>query len=285
MKNIDIKLNVMVVTFMVFVLILYFTTIDNNRVSCKYYIPNIYMYVILGVLLVGIFTLLREKYLTKPDERYKLYKLTDEENDGNFYMGIVLGIIALIILFSYGFFNMTLYKNHLLNHFVWIIILIGISTLFYPLFKLEIAHNYISTAALYVVIIFIVMSGLVYTNYKTFLNMNDSKLSWIGMGLLGGLISIILGTLLLIILQMFGLLEPESFISIFKIILYISIFIFSLYISYDSIYIIKRNKSCNANNKYLYPNYPMESFQIFIDLYNIFADLIQLKLLGSLNIS
>ncbi len=139
------------------------------------------------------------------------------------------------------------------------------------------------TAAIYVIMIFIVMSGLVYANYKKMLNLNNNTFSWIGMGLMGGLLTIIFGSLLLIIFSMFGLIPVQNFLAIHKFILYFAIMLFSLYISYDSIYIIKRTKTCNEKNINLYPNYPMESFQIFIDLYNIFADLLQLQLLSNIS--
>ncbi len=75
-----------------------------------------------------------------------------------------------------------------------------------------------------------------------------------------------------------GLINTSQFIGIYRYILYLSIFIFSAYISYDTIYVIKRTKTCNANNNGRYPNYPIESFMIFLDLWNIFVDLLNLEI-------
>jgi FtsH-binding integral membrane protein len=132
-------------------------------------------------------------------------------------------------------------------------------------------------AAVYVVMVFLVMSGVIYANYKSVASMNNAKFAWLGMGLLGGLITIILGNLFLILLGSMGVIALPDFVSFARILLYTAIFIFALFISYDTAYIIKRTKSCNEKSVYMYPNYPMESFMIFIDLYNIFADLLHLQ--------
>ncbi len=282
-ENVDRKLNVLLGTFAIFVCILIFTSFHEGSVTCRNFIPNIYMYVILAILLVGIFTLVREKYFTPQEEQYKLYDIGDSNTINHFQYGLLFGIIGIVTLIIYGFFEMSQYKNHFLNHFVWLIVLFGISSFFYPLFKLKIAYNYIDNAAIYVIMIFIVMSGIVYANYKSMISMNHKRFSWIGMGLLGGLITIILANILLLIFSAFGLIPLQNFISFTKIILYVAIFLFSLYISYDTIYILKRTKNCNERNVNFYPNYPMESFQIFIDLYNIFASLLELEVLKSLS--
>lgn len=280
--HIDRKLNLLLGTFAIVVCILIFTSLENGYVTCKYFIPNIYLYVVLSILLVGIFTLLREKYFTPKDEQNKLYNYYDSVIGKYFAHGFIFGILAIILLIIYGFFNIHRFKNHYINHLFWIFILFGISSLFYPLFKLKVSYNYIDNAAVYVIMIFFVMSGIIYANYNKMLYMNENKFNWIGMGLLGALITIILANLLLIVFSTFGLIPVQSLFSFTKIILYFAIFIFSLYISYDTIYIIKRTKTCNTRNINNYPNYPMESFQIFIDLYNIFADLLHLQNLQSL---
>ncbi len=282
-ENVDRKLNLLLGTFVIFVCILIFTTLQNGEVSCRFFIPNIYMYLILSILLIGIFTLLREKYFTTPSEQYKLYDYRDLRSANNFFSGIFIGLFGLIALFIYGWYNMSTYKNHLLNHVVWLFVLFSISALFYPLFKLKTTYNYMDTAAIYVLMAFIVMSGVVYANYKKMLNLNNNTFAWIGMGLMGGLLTIIFGSLLLIIFSIFGLIHVQNFLAIHKFILYFAIMLFSLYISYDSVYIIKRTKTCNEKNVNHYPNYPMESFQLFIDLYNIFADLLQLQLLSNIS--
>ncbi len=282
--NVDRKLNVLLGTFVIFVCILIFTTLQNGRVSCNFFIPNIYMYVILAILIIGIITLLREKYITPENEKYKLYEYN--KIPIQYYLnGFVLGFIGLIVLFIYSIFNMSTYQNHILNHFIWFVVLFGIAGLFYPLFKLKVSYNYLDDASIYVIVVFIVMSGIVYYNKSKMVNMNNRLFSTLGMGLLGGLLTIIIASILLIIFGAFGLINVPNFLSLHKFILYIAIFIFALFISYDTIYILKRNKDCNEKSPVKYPNYPMESFMIFIDLYNIFADLLQLEVLQSINIS
>ncbi len=284
MKNIDRKLNILLGTFVIFVCILIFTSLQNGKVTCKFFIPNIYMYVILAILIIGIITLLREKYITPENEKYKLYEFRKVPIQ-YYTSGIGLGILGLIVLFIYYIFGMSFYQNHILNHFVWFIVLFGIASLFYPLFKLRVSYNYMDDAAIYVIVLFIVMSGIIYFNASKMTNMNNRLFNLIGMGLLGGLLTIIIASILLIIFGTFGLVNLPNFISVQRFILYAAIFIFSLFISYDTIYILKRNKNCDEKNPSRYPNYPMESFMIFIDLYNIFADLLHLEVLGSINIS
>ncbi len=275
-QQIDQKLGLLTLTFAIFVCILIFTSLDlNGNVSCKLFIPNIYMYVILAILLVGIFTLLREKYITPSDERAKLYNYSDPEIYRYTISGLNIGLVAILLLIIYGFGGGYTLQNHVLNHIVWFVILIGISTIFYPLFKLRISHEYMNRAAIYVISLFLVMSAVVYAfSMKGY---NPASYNWMGAGLLGGLVAIIVGSLLLFFLASFGWIPFIQYISIFQIILYVSIILFALYISYDTAYILQRVKTCNTKSRIYYPNYPMESFMIFIDLYNIFADLLHLE--------
>ena len=276
--NIDRKLNVLVTAFAVIVMILLFTSLQNGRVTCRNFVANIYLYVVLAILLVGIFTLFREKYITPPEERGKLYDL--ENLPGKYFQGLWVMLVALIAFLVYLFAGGYQMKNHLLNHAMWLLLIFGISMGFYPLFKTGKAYNYITIAATYVVIIFMVMSGIVYANYDWVLKMGDRAnwiYSWLGITLLLALLTIIISSIFLMIFSSMGLVNMAQFTGIYRAILYFAIFIFSAYISYDTIYVIKRTRTCNVNNKINYPNYPIESFMIFIDLWNIFVDLLNLQ--------
>jgi FtsH-binding integral membrane protein len=257
--------------------VLSFTAFRGGRPSCRFFIPSIYMYLIVAIMLIGVFTLWHEKNAPQED-RGKTYELSDPKATVNFVQGFFYGCGALLLLILYFVFGMYNWKNHWLNHVVWIAILYGLSFGFYAIYKMRVAREYMGDAGLYVVVLFFVMSGLVYSQAKKFQAMNNATFSLIGNGLLAALLTIIIASLLLL----FSGAPLTSFVSAQKIILYAAILIFSLYISYDTIYILKRTKSCNENSPTAYPNYPMESFMIFIDLYNIFIDLLQLRLLNSL---
>lgn len=278
MENLDRKFNLLVGTFAVVLLVLYFTSLKNGRVTCRNFLTNIYLYVVLAILLVGIFTLFREKYITPPEEKGKLYTL--ESMPQRYYMGIIPAFMVVILLFVYIFAGGYQQMNHYLNHGVWVAVLLGISLGFYPLFKLKTAYGYMSEAAIYVVVIFMVMSGVVFANYNRVMAMSNRDnliYNTFGLALMVTLITIIISVLLLAIFASFGLVTMEQMNAIYRPILYLGIFLFSLYISYDTIYILKRTKSCNERNSNRYPNYPMESFMIFIDLWNIFVNLLNLE--------
>lgn len=277
-ENVDRKLNLMVGTFAVVVLILFFTSLDKGRVTCRNFVANIYLYVVLAILLIGIFTLLREKYITPEEERGKLYTMADMPS--RYFYGIIPAFMVVVILFIYIFVGGYQQMNHYLNHAVWLAVLLGISLGFYPMFKLKAAYNYITEAAIYVLVIFMVMSGVVYANYNWVMSMSNNSnriYNTIGLALMITLITIIISVLLLGIFMQFGLVTLTQFTGVYRWILYLGIFLFSAYISYDTIYILKRTKSCNERNAYRYPNYPMESFMIFIDLWNIFINLLNLE--------
>ena len=276
--NIDRKLNVLLTAFAVVIVMLLFTSLQNGRVTCRNFVANIYLYVVLAIILVGIFTLIREKYITPSEERGKLYNL--ENLPMRYFQGLWVMFVALIAFIVYLFAGGYQMKNHLLNHTMWLLLIFGISMGFYPLFKTATAYNYITIAATYVVIIFMVMSGIVYANYEWVLKMGDRAnwiYSWLGITLLLALLTIIISTLFLMIFSRMGLVSMEQFTGIYRVILYFAIVVFSAYISYDTIYVIKRTKTCNESNKFRYPNYPMESFMIFIDLWNIFINLLNLR--------
>lgn len=279
-EEVDQKLWMSLGALAVALVILSFTAFRGGRPSCKYFIPSIYMYLIISILLVGIFTLVHEKGSSE-SERGKTYERDDPASFSNFTRGIFYGLGVLVVMILYFAMDAPSWMNHWLNHGVWLFILYGLSFGFYALYKLRLVQEYLTNAILYVVVLFFVMSGIVYANAKKFQKMSNSLFAVIGSGLLAALLTIIISSLILLFAGATSQISLASFVSFQKIILYIAIFIFALFLSFDTVYILKRTKTCDERSPKDYPNYPMESFMIFINLYNILTDILQLRILSS----
>ena len=106
------------------------------------------------------------------------------------------------------------------------------------------------------------MTG-VYYSFSEFFMENYNQ---IGMGLFVTLISIIIIEIIHILFY-----NNNSF-GVFKLTSYFVILLFSLYVSYDTAKIIKKEDLCVD-----YPNYPKFSVDFFLDILNLFSRILFLK--------
>ena len=146
----------------------------------------------------------------------------------------------------------------ILNHTTWIIFLASISITLYPIFKSKELHNIVQKALLTTLIIFLIMSGVVYLYPSFFENTYKKAIT----ALLIALVAIIITELFLIIT---GIYDKGTY----NMISYFVIGLFSLYISYDTSRIFEYAKKCIDS-----PNYPKVSTRLFLDVMNIFVRLV-----------
>lgn len=110
------------------------------------------------------------------------------------------------------------------------------------------------------------MSYLVYTFPLFF----EKSYSYVVPGLLVALLASILFSLI----NIFTAKSQESFLNFAKIIAYVGIVIFSIFISYDTSRIFQNEKLCNLQR---IPNYPQESYIFLLDIVNIFNKILFIK--------
>ncbi len=241
--------------FLIFILcILIFNfSFKNNIPTCNHYIMNVYLYLGLGITLVGLFSYLFEYY----NVEFNLYLM---------FLFFILTIVFIILL---G----VLYKNrnYLLNHLLWLGIIIGFAYTLYPMVSSPTYAPFINRTLMIVALIFLLMTIIVYVFPKFF----EENVQMLGVGLFVGLISIIIVELFYLIYK--GFTKNTSYTNTNRLITYFVIILFSFFISYDTQVIKMKSRNCKETNSFRYPNYPYESLSFILDLLNLFVRILSLQ--------
>ena len=238
---------------------------DNSLPSCNNFVVNIYLYLALSITSIGIFSYLINYILFGNSRNYfKPMQLIQilEKIGSPFYIFSFIMIFVLIILiaFSNGFDN----DNVIYNHSIWFLFIFFISVTLFPRFKDINTYKYIDDALLITSIIFIIMTYFYYMYSDLFLN----NLSSIGMGLL-------LSLLVIIVVEVIHLLfyaNSQFSFTFFKLMSYLVIVLFSIFISYDTAKMSLRAEECTS-----LPNYPKFSIDFFLDILNLFSRILFLN--------
>ena len=235
--------------------------IEKNP-TCNNFVVNVYLYLALSISLIGVFSYLINYLLYGNTTKYfkALDMLEIFKSIGAYYIVSIILVFVFIILIAISKDYDT--KNTLYNHSIWAIFLFLISVTIFPKFKDIATYEYIDDALLITTIIFLVMTGVYYTFSDFFME----KYNQIGLGLFVALISIIIIEIIHILFY-----NNNSF-GVFKLTSYFVIVLFSLYVSYDTATIIKKEDLCVD-----YPNYPKFSIDFFLDILNLFSRILFLK--------
>ena len=247
-----------------FIFLFYFISkfsFKNGHPTCDNYVLNVYLYLAMSICLVGLFDYMLNDLLWKNDND-KNSPMTIQEiigKLGGYYWMSILASFILIIMIAFR----TLYSKdgHIVNHFLWILFILSISVMLYPVFKDEKTYENVDNALLSTSIIFILMSAIVYI-YPSFF---QKTYNFMIVGLMVGLIAIIIVE----IISLFFISKSENYKSWRKYITYFVILLFSLFVSYDTIGVFNEAKYC-VN----YPNYPKSSINFFLDILNLFTSLL-----------
>ena len=150
------------------------------------------------------------------------------------------------------------------NHFLWLLFISTMAFVLTPRVVSSETEEYIGEELYIVIGIFVAMSSLVYMFPSFF----SKSFSFMYPALLISLIVIIIAELY----NYFTFKNKSQFIGIRRTISYVVIFIFSLYVSYDTAKVIQLSKMCIN-----YPNYPKTSVTFFLDIINLFSRILFLK--------
>lgn len=254
------------------IVIIYFSSFKNGIPTCNNYVVNVYLYLALFIILYYLFTRLQNKLMFKKDKQKNL--LTSEETFettkkySTIYFFSSLFIIIILIFNPIPlFFEPSKYPSSFIySFFTFTLLLFLFSGMSIGFFKSKQYSKYITEALQIVFIIFITMSYLVYTFPLFF----EKSYSYVVPGLLVALLASILFSLI----NIFTANSQESFLTFAKIIAYIGIVIFSIFISYDTSRVFQNEKLCNLQR---IPNYPQESYIFFLDILNIFNKILFIK--------
>ena len=218
----------------------------NGKPTCNNYIINVYLYLAISLLLLGILS----SYI--PWEKSQIHPL----------LLLVLTLVFVILMSVQKDFQKDM-TQVLYSHIYYALFVLFISGTFWIYVKSPMFKPYINSTILIVSLIFVFMSMLVYTRPDFFISTYSRAMG----GLLVALLSII-------VIELFNIFFTKNyaFSNTHRIISYIVILVFSLFVSYDTARIFMLADKCTN-----YPNYPKSSLSFFLDVINLFARIISLQ--------
>lgn len=224
---------------LVLLFMIYKNAFQNGKPHCNHFIRNVYLYLALTIVLCALFVKFYNSLLDiKQVEKYLLFSF-------------VVTIISIIILATRPIFSKS---GYILNHIVWLIFIASISFSLYPYYNYNVKYAMFMTTVIFLLMTSIVeiIPNLIKQTYKKMM-----------IGMLFALIAIIISEFYLFFTNQYS-----AFLH--KIISYIVIVLFSLFIVYDTSRLYDYAKQCVHS-----PNYPLLSTNLFLDVLNIFVRLVK----------
>lgn len=230
----------------------------NGKLTCDHYVLNTYLYIILAILLVFIVVLLNDQFGIFNSLLNMLFQT-------NPFIGFIV-ILALIIGLSFAIHYVDP-VNILLSNLIWLLLILFIGLLIIPTILFARLTNVTGLAGLLTVVI-VIFTGLLgyYFGDKIITFDWDKYLMW---ALIALIIVSIIGPMFIKTPQ--GMIQFVYGISIAGLI----IFVLLLLSNHKK---IKENANKCIDGK-MVPNYPLESYGIFIKIANVFQNLV--RILGS----
>lgn len=221
----------------------YINAFKNNKFTCSKYILNTYLYILLAFIFITVMVLTLE--YKNVDYRMSLWHL----------LGIFLLTIGVLVILMF-----TPVKYLVSKHLLWLLFVLLIGLIMYPMIRYTKNKNNILSALLTTITLVIILSVVAFVKPEWI------SLSWgpiLFVLLLAGII------LELISIFVFGThRDPNSFT--YKAFMYFFIVLFMFYVLYDTKMLQIRAKMCKI------PDYLNESLNLFLDIVNIFVRMLAL---------
>jgi len=230
----------------------------NGSLTCDHYVLNTYLYIILAILLVFMVVLINDKYGI-----FNSFLLWMSQ--GSMIRIIIICIILLILLLGLSYALLKVNPNNIVaSNTIWtlLILILGISLI--PTIWFGRLENVVGIAGISTIVITIGVGLLGYYYGDEIVTFDwDKYLNYALMALIG-----------IIFIGMFIIENPET---MFNFIFIVSILILIIFI----LLLLSNHKKLKENSEKCIdgktvPNYPVESFNIFIKMLNIFKELIRI---------
>ena len=248
MKQQELQTGFGITLSVVFTILIANYAFKNGTPTCKNYLTNTYLYLAFALTILGMVS----------GSLPKTGKVATMIQNGFFLWFILL--IGLIIWFSF-----IPAKNIVGTHFLWLALILLFAFLISPLIGIS-SGDSILQAIMITIFIFLAMT-IVAVMFEDKLR---GHLSLIGTALLITLLSVIVFELFAIFTGFYSKNE-----NIRRMVSYFVIFIFCIFLVYDTVSIRKRAGECSEKTNPA--NYPRESFDLFLDIINIFVRMLGLS--------
>lgn len=234
----------------------------NGMLTCDHYVFNTYLYIILAILLTFMVVLIN-------DQTGLFNSLLIWMSQGGIFRIIIIFIILLGILIGLLFALKTVDpKNIVASNAIWFLLIFILGVLLIPTIWFGRLTNVVGLAGILTVVI-TALVGLVGYYYGEQIIRFDWDY-YLNIALICLVVVSIIGSFLIT--------DPSTMMTFFLIISIISLIIFIMLLLSNHKK-LKENADKCVDGKAV-PNYPLESFSLFIKMLNIFMDLI--RILGTL---
>lgn len=221
----------------------YVNAFKNNKFTCSRYILNTYLYILLAFIFITVMVLGLE------------YKNVDLRMTGWQFLGvflITLGVLVVLML--------TPVKHLIAKHILWLLFVLLIGIIMYPMLRNTKNKNTIYSALLTTIALVVILSAIAFW-----------KPEWISLSWGPVLFVLLLAGIILELLSIFVFgTHRDTSSYIFKGFMYFFIVLFMFYVLYDTKLLQVRAKMCKV------ADYLNESLNLFLDIVNIFVRILAL---------
>ena len=230
----------------------------NGMLTCDHYVLNTYLYIVLSILLIFIVVLVNDKF-----GLFNSFLLWMSQ--GTVSRIIITFIILLCILFGLLYALHTVEPTNIVaSNTIWALLILTLGVFLIPTIWFGRLKNVVGLAGMMTIIITIVVGYLGYYYGNEIVTFDWDK--YLNFALLG--------LIIIIIISMFVTTDLET---IYIFILIVSILLLVIFV----LLLLSNHKKLKQNadkciDGQVVPNYPVESFGIFIKMLNIFQDLVRI---------
>lgn len=230
----------------------------NGMLTCDHYIFNTYLYIILSILLIFMVVLIN-------DQTGSFNSLIIWMSQGGTFRVIIIFILLLVLLFGLLYKLNTVNPNNIVvSNSIWFLLIFILGILLIPTIWIGRLTDVVGLAGILTITI-TALVGLAGYYYGDMIVRFDWDY-YLNIALFCLIILLVIGTFLIT--------DSDTMMKFFIVISIISVIIFVLLLLSNHKK-LKENADKCIDGKVV-PNYPVESFNIFIKILNIFQDIIHI---------
>jgi len=220
----------------------------SGKPTCSRYVANVYLHIILGLAIIGISS-------CQASPQTALYILGNEQRGWSKVLRIVL-IVAVLVACMF-FILLIPNENWIFQYALWVPILIILGIVFYPLLYVAKSTKVFYPSLLVTLLLFGTLSLVAFSN-PNLISMQFFSLT-------------MLALFIVIVFELISIGMELKIKKFHKMVSMLVIFIFSVFVLYDTGRMLKKAENC------VKPNYLFESLHFILDFLNLLARIISLR--------
>lgn len=234
--NLNTQLAVLAILIVVAVFFVYSNSFNNDVPSCDGYVTNVYWYVLLG-LLITCFSIV---FIAK-----RGYPITTTKS-------LIAIAVAIVMIFGLYMVNPS---QVVLNHVLWLMVLVAVSVAIYNIWRYSSYRGTVTSTLLVMTIMVVMLIGVAHFNPELIdLNWGTTLITLLVAGVLAWFAPMIVS-------------KDSLNTAYYKMLSAAFTVLFMALILYDTKLLRVKASKC------VYPDYPADSLNMFLDITNLFGSM------------